>query len=66
VFVRKRRDVTDSERGKGVVRERIDVTYSASGIGVVRERLDVTNSGRVKECFGRDVMLQTVEAERGH
>ena len=49
MFVRERRDITDSAWGKGVGVKRLDVTVSARG----------------KWSFGRDVNLQTVQVERG-
>ena len=60
-----RRDVTDSAGCKVVFRERRDVTDNVRGEGVVRERRDGTESARGKRSLGRDVMLQTVQGERG-
>ena len=63
--VRERPDDTDSARVKGVGGERRGVTGSGRGKGYGGERRQVTDSARGRGLFGRDMILQTVQGERG-
>ena len=58
-------DVTDRAKGEVLIGERLDVTECAREKWVVRERRDVTDSARGKGSLGRDVILQSMKAERG-